>query len=717
MSARDFFLGLRRSRPVPLILQHERSECGLAAIAMVAGYYGADIGLHSLRNQASPSSRGTSLKDFVEIARDLRLIARPLRLGLQEIDRLRLPAILHWRMNHFVLLVSLKRGKAVVHDPASGRRIIGIEELDRSFTGVAVELTPARDFDRNRKDCRITFFDFVGSFQYLPAYLYMMLALLVTIQILALVPAVATQLLIDEVVLGQDRLWLYRALLGLATVMFVGILLEASRRWISLYAGTKLAVDSTLSVLNHLLGLPVSFIRGRHLGDLMSKIESLTPIRAALTETGINGIVQLVVLLATLTIMILYSTWLTLVSIGGLVLSALLTIAILPASRRLTEEALVNKARQNSSLLETLGAYDSVHAMDLAALRLSQWQGHFFAATNAQVRQAKLSIYSSVGTGIIGAAEQVLFLGVGISGIVEKQITLGVLFAFLSLRSRFGTAVVSLAGIVGSLYMLRVHTDRIADILLARPESPPRKDAIRAGIRGSIETVNLNFRYPGGRWIIKDFNCAIAKNEAVAIAGPSGVGKTTLLRLLATQLTATSGQILYDGKDLALWNCRCLRQHFGIVLQNDRLFQGSIGENIAGFDPEPDIERIRQAAVSAEIWTDIQEMPMTLYTLLGDTGSTVSGGQRQRILLARALYRNPRLLFLDEATSHLDIETERRILDRLANSGITTISVAHRPDVLAFADRIIDLGTDSESVPDASSRRSVRADSRRHRDE
>ena len=171
------------------------------------------------------------------------------------------------------------------------------------------------------------------------------------------------------------------------------------------------------------------------------------------------------------------------------------------------------------------------------------------------------------------------------------------------------------------------------------------------------------------------------------------VGKTTLLRLLAIQEVATNGRILVDDKDIAIWNSRCLRQQLGIVLQNDRLFQGSVCENIAGFDPEPDIERVRSAAISAEIWADIQAMPMTLYTLLGDSGNNLSGGQQQRILLARALYRKPRILFLDEATSHLDIDTERRVLDNLADSGITIITVAHRPDVLTRADWVIELGT------------------------
>ncbi|MFQ6005741.1 MAG: peptidase domain-containing ABC transporter [Woeseia sp.] len=524
MPARDFLLGLRRRRPVPLILQQERSECGLAVIAMVAGHYGFDTGLHALRGRSSPSSRGTTLKHLVEIARDLRLIARPLRLELEEIGQLRLPAILHWRMNHFVLLVRIKRGKALIHDPATGKRAVNMDELDRSFTGVAIELAPAREFCRSIDDSRVSFAQFVGSFRNLSGYLCTMLALLITTQVLALVPPVATQLLIDEVVLGQDRTWLVRALLGLAVVMLVGILLDSSRRWIGLYAGTRLAVDSTLSVLNHLFGLPVSFLHGRHLGDLMSKVESLTPIRLALTESGVNGIVQIIVMLATLTIMFAYSTWLTLVSLGGLLLSSLLAFAVLPASRRLTEQALVYTARQNSSLLETLTAFDSVRALDLGALRLSQWQKYFFSATNAGVGQAKLSILGAAGTGIIGAAEQVLFLGIGISGIVDKQVTLGVLFAFFSLRSRFGAAAVSLAAIVRSLFMLRVHLERISDILLAEPERPPSAGAVKARVAGSVEARHLSFRFPGGPYVIRDFCCSIGEGETVAIAGRSGSG-------------------------------------------------------------------------------------------------------------------------------------------------------------------------------------------------
>ncbi|MFQ5548834.1 MAG: peptidase domain-containing ABC transporter [Woeseia sp.] len=692
MPARDFLLGLRRRRPVPLILQQERSECGLAVIAMVAGHYGFDTGLHALRNSSSPSSRGTTVKHLVEIARDLRLIARPLRLELDEIEKLRLPAILHWRMNHFVLLVRMKRGKALIHDPAAGKRAVRKDELDRSFTGVAVELAPAREFRRSPDESRLTFSRFVGSFRNLGRYLCMMLALLITTQVLALVPPVATQMLIDEVVLGQDRTWLLRALLGLSVVMLVGILLDSSRRWIGLYAGTRLAVDSTLGVLNHLFSLPASFLHGRHLGDVMSKVESLTPIRLALTESGVNGFVQMAVMLATLTIMFAYDTWLTLVSLVGLLLSSLLAFAVLPASRRLSEQALVHAARQNSSLLESLTAFDSVRALDLGALRLTQWQKHFFSATNAGVRQAKLSILGTAGTGVIGALEQVLFLGIGISGIVEKQITLGVLFAFFSLRSRFAASAASLAAIARSFFMLRVHLERISDILLAEPERPSLARAVRTRVAGSIEAGNLRFRFPGGRYVIRDFCCSISEGETVAIAGRSGSGKTTLLRLLSAQLAPTGGRVLIDGRDIALWDRRCLRRQLGIVLQNDRLFQGSIAENIAAFDPEADLDRIRAAAIGAEIWTDIEAMPMSLNTLVGDSGTSLSGGQQQRILLARSLYRNPRVLFLDEATSHLDIDTERRILDRLADAGITIVSVAHRPDVLARADRIIELG-------------------------
>ena len=690
-SVPDLIGGKPRRRKVPVVLQQESAECGLACLAMVAAYHGKSIRLDELRKLHGPGCHGATLSDLLHTAKHLELTAWPLRVALSELHRLRLPAVVHWRMNHFVVLVRCGHRRYLIHDPAIGRRKVRPAEFDESFTGVALELLPARGFRRRRKAKSLSFGDFAGSFRHLYRYLGLMFCLLLSTQVLALAPPIATQILIDELVLGQDREWLYRALGGLTLVMLTGVMLDGLRRWISLFTGTNLAIDSSVSVMNHLFRLPTAFINRRHPGDLMSKLESLTPIREALTDHVSNCIVHSGILLTTLAIMFFYSGWLTAVSVAGLALSVFVIAMILPASRRLRERAIIHTASQNTSLLESLRACDVVQALGIEHLRLAHWQNHFSNATNASVREGKLSIAQETCTGIIGVFEQVLFLGIGIAGVLDKHFTLGVLFAFMSLRGRFGSAAIGLAETAQKFFLLKVHTSRLSDIALADPLPAIPAGAIGSKVRGSLKAEGLAFRYAAGAWIVQDFRCAIAAGANVVITGPSGCGKTTLLKLLAGHLPANKGQVYVDNMELSLWNRDSLRRQTSFVLQNDALFQGTVTENISAFESTPDLARVREAAIAAEIWPDIQALPMQLQTQISDLGKNLSGGQVQRLLLARALYRKPAILFLDEATSHLDVSTERRVLHSIRKLNITVVSVAHRPDVIERAQQVISL--------------------------
>lgn len=682
-------------RKVPVFLQQQRAECGLVSLAMIASFFDPEQTADSLRAIAGISQQGADLHMLMRLAGKADLVARPVRLDLGDMKRIQMPAILHWCMDHFVVLTRVKHNGIMINDPALGQRFVTLRELDECFTGVALEVRPGLRFGRQKPDQHLRLRDFLGGFRFLGRYLWAMLVLLLAIQILSLAPAVATQLLIDEVVLGQDQAWLMRALAGVAAIMLVVVVLEALRQWVTLYTGTRLAVDSSSMVVRHLFQLPPSFFHARHPGDVLSKLDSLTPIRRALTQHGVNAIVHSAVIATTVGIMLFYSVLLTAVTVAGLTLASLLRATLLPANRRFNEQSLVHGARQNSSLLETIRAYDSVRLHGLMAIRLADWQRHFAAATNARTCRGRLLIWSNAGTSVISVFEQVLFLGVGIAGIAEKQITLGVLFAFMSLRGRLSAAATQLSALLQDLFMLKTHTSRLSDIVLAKPVKRAQKHAIFRPIQGELRVCDVSFRYTGGPAILENFSCVINAGEHVAITGPSGCGKSTLLGLLCGQLVPDNGCICIDGSELDLWNSDTLCHAVTVILQNDALFPGTIAENICGFSESPDMEAMRNAASQAAIWSDIRAMPMMHNTQIGDMQGGLSGGQRQRIILARAIYRRPRILLMDEATSHLDHATEQRVLDGIDALGITAVSVTHRPDVIRRAGRVIQLDRSS----------------------
>jgi len=674
---------------VPLILQSQRTECGLAAITMIANCHGHDLDLAAMRKRFGDMA--PSLKTILTIAGRLGLISRPLRLGLTDMPKLVLPAILHWEFDHFVVMTRIRRGRMVLHDPAVGRRVVDRKEFDNAFTGVAIEFTRGPNFAAQALQGQPSLFGLLKSFRGLGRYLALMLSLLVVTQAFALVPPIATQLLIDELVLGQDRQWLYRVIAGIALVMLATLLIDTLRRQIGLFTGMRLATDSTTKVVYHLLRLPAATIETRSVGDLLSRIDSLRPLRTVLTETILHATVQGVVVLTTVALMLAYSRPLAGVAVLALTLGVLIQLAVLPRSRSLNLEALLASARSGNSLIDSLRAYASVNALGLTVQRLAHWQHGFVTATNAQARGGQLSVLAGAAQGAASIFEYALFLGIGIEGVLTKQLTLGVLFAFMSLRGRLANATAEFVAAASQIYLARSHLDRVAEVIAEEPERDSRLATLRQPLSGTITCRQLEFHYPGGPSIIHGFNVHIEAGESIVIRGPSGVGKSTVLRLLAGTLRADRGSLNYDGIEAALWDRDALRRQFGIVLQSDSLFEGSIADNISCFESTPDVGRIRAAAQLAVIWDDLQALPMGLHTPVCGASGGLSGGQVQRLLLARALYRRPRILFLDEATSHLDHATERRVVDNLGSLGVTTISVAHRRNAVAKASRTIEL--------------------------
>ncbi len=696
--------GLHR---VPLILQTEAAECGLACLAMVAGAHGLATDLPTLRQRFSLSLKGVTLADLVRMADALQLNSRALRAELDELDQLQLPCVLHWDLNHFVVLVSLKRGEAVIHDPARGLRRLKMDELSRHFTGVALELQPAPGFVPATVRQRVTLRQLLGPVSGLKRSLAQILVLALALEVFVLLSPFFMQWVVDGVVVGADRDLLVTLGVGFTLLVLVQTATAAARSWAVLVLSATLNLQWLVNVFAHLMRLPVAWFEKRHAGDIWSRFGSVQQIQKTLTTSFIEAVLDGLLVLLTLAMMLLYSVKLTLVALAAVAGYALLRWAFFRPLREATEEALVFEANQSSHFLESLRGMQAIKLFNAQADRQSRFSSLVVDTMNAGIAIRKLELLFAVLHRLLFGLERVAVVWLGALLVMDRHLTVGMLFAFFAYKETFAARVSGLIDKTVELRMLRLQGERLADIVLTAPEADAPALLRAEGAEASIELRNVSFRYADGEPdVLHGVSLKIEAGESVAIVGPSGCGKTTLLKLMLGLHAPSAGEVLAGGVPLARVGQRAWRDRVGVVMQDEPLFSGSIADNICFFSPEPDREWLEQCARVAAVHDDIEAMPMGYNTLIGDMGAALSGGQKQRILLARALYKRPQILLLDEATSSLDVERERVVNHAVRQLALTRVIVAHRPETIASAARVIALhdgrvAQDLRSVPGA----------------
>jgi len=599
--------------------------------------------------------------------------------------------VLHWDMNHFVVLKQISRGYATLHDPAVGERRMPIAAVANHFTGVALELMPGPSFLKLHERRRFSLLSLMGRVDGLKRGMAQLLLLGLALQVCTLVAPFYLQWMMDEALVASDR--------SLATVLGIGFLLlvllqtaiGAVRSWATTALATGLNFQWLGNTFGHLMQLPLPWFEKRHLGDIVSRFGSIQTIQRSLTTQFVEGIIDGLLVLATLAVMLVYSKPLAGVSLAAVTLYALLRAVIFRALREATAEQIVHASRQNTYFIESARGIQSVRLFHRQAERRIGWMNALADQFNADLRIARLTISFQTANSLLFNAERVIVVWLGALAVMDHRFTVGMLFAFLSYKDQFSQRVASLIDRWFELRMLGLHGERVADIVLSEPEPAHGDIEIDpAEVPASIEVRNVSFRYADSEpFVVKDLSLMVPAGQCVAIAGASGCGKTTLVKLMLGLLEPTEGEILVGGLPLRQLGLSSYRKLIGTVMQDDQLFAGSIADNICFFEAQPDQARIRECARLAAIHDEIMKMPMTYYTLIGDIGLGLSGGQRQRILLARALYRQPKLLLLDEATSHLDVWNEKAVNAAIKDIAMTRILIAHRPETIAMADRVL----------------------------
>lgn len=683
-------LNLSRKPRLAVILASEAAECGLACMTMVARYHGHDVDLNGLRQRFALSMSGATLRNLMGFADQLGLGPRALRVELDALGKVATPAILHWDLNHFVVLKSVAKGRATIHDPARGAVTLAMEEVSKHFTGVVLELAPTSRVDRIVSRVPVRLNSLWTRSQGFWGAAAQVLALSLALQIVTFAGPFQIQLVVDQAIGGGDRTLLNVLALGFGALILVQAAVEALRAWALQVFGNLLTFQIVGNVVRHLMRLPSDFFEKRHVGDILSRIQSTNAIQDAVTRGIVSTLIDGVMALVAAVIMFFYSPLLAAVVLAGVALNLAVALGYYPVNRARTEEQLVTSARERSHIMETVRAATTIKLMGREAERESAWRNLYGNVINATVSIARLQIGANllqfVATGV--ATVLVIFLGARMV-MAGAGFSVGMLLAFLSFRQTFSDRMVSLITQGIQFRLLGLHLDRLGDIVASPPEAcdllPPA-----VAVTGAMSVRQVSFRYgPADPLILKDLDLEIAPGEFLAITGASGGGKTTLLKLLLGLREPTSGTIALEGHPASpeLW--RAWRTRVGVVAQEDRLMSGTIADNIAFFDPDLDMARVQAVAQFAQVHADIMRMPMQYLSLVGDMGSSLSGGQKQRVLLARALYRQPSILILDEGTANLDESTEAVLADLIASLPITRIVVAHRPALIERAHRVI----------------------------
>jgi len=683
------------SRRVPFVAATELNECGLACLAAISGYHRGEFTLSDVRQMAVHSGRGETLLEIKKIAERMQLSSRGVRIGLEGLNRISKPAILHWDMHHFVVLERITRKGIAIMDPAVGAMEVPWTEANKSFTGVALEITPSERWRRIvGAQRRASVLELVRPLSRWRADLTAILLLSALMEILVLVLPLQMQLSVDNAIQAADGrlVWLLGGGFGLVALLLCAI--SSIRAWALAVFGARVGFDLRDRFVRALHAKPATFFTKHHTGDILNRSRSVDTIQTLVTAQLLQALLDAFMSVAMVAVMIVVVPWMGIAVVGFGIFNVGITSGLKQAAIQNSRRYLGAVAKADSMFLENARAGRAIRLFGKEDVRMTVWRNRFIDVMNLGLENARLTMFSAQAAQVAGALSNVVLISMGTYLVIQERITLGTMMMFAIFQAIFVMRFNSCVSYVMELRRLQTHAERIEEVLSEEDSADTNTTLVPFKLQPEqsvrIEVKDVWFRYGNDSpWILRGVNLTIDPGESLAITGPSGSGKTTLMGIMTGLLRPTRGEVQLNGRDLATISSVDYARVIGVVMQDDILFQGTVADNLAFFDAPVDMDRVREAARKANIAADIEAMPMGYYSMLAEAAADISGGQRQRLFIARAIYHNPRVLFLDEATSHLDAESERLVSDAVRQMHITRLLIAHRKETIATATRVL----------------------------
>lgn len=678
----------------PWIEQQSSSDCGAACLAMIARYWGKRFPIYALRERANVGVSGASLKGLATAAESLGFHGRPVRASFSRIATQKNPWIAHWQGNHFVVVYSIQGEKATIADPAMGVKTISHQEFSRQWTGYGLLLDPTERLQQTTIKQKTSLWRYFHALSPYRSLIFQIIVASFLIQVFGLFSPLFTQIIMDQVVVQKSTTTLNAIAVGMLLFGIWKICMSSAQSYLLGYFSNRLNLTLITGFISHTVNLPLRFFESRRVGDILTRVQENSKIARFLIGQIVLAWLNLLTGVVYLGLMLYYNWQLTLLVLGLIPPIVIITLGSTPFLRKISREVFKESADQNSSLVEMINGISTVKSTATEREVRWLWEDRATRMTNVSFKGQKFAIGLGALNGVVNSVGGVVLLWAGAYMVIQDQLTIGQLVAFNMMIGYVISPVLAMANLWDELQEVLISVERLNDVFETDPEESPQHPLlIMPTIQGTVTFEDVTFAYNADddRNTLQNLDFHINAGQTIAIVGRSGSGKTTLVKLLEGLYHPNRGRVLIDGHDISHVSPQSLRGQLGVVPQECFLFSGTILENITLFRNEFSLEQAVAAAKLAEAHVFIQSLALGYYTKVGEQGSTLSGGQRQRIAIARALLGEPRILILDEATSSLDTESERRFQENLTqiSRDRTTFIIAHRLSTVRNADRIL----------------------------